>query len=630
MRLPNEITKCWLSWQWMLLVAVFAWLLPQQAVAADRHPEKTYLYQVQLNGSNSVRIQMPLYDENDNDYWVDEGKLTAKWKDKSNVEHSVLLFWWKADEGRMGGTDYRSAYDNDKSEVWTKFKTEAGGSFEVKQGASSNTFKLVKGDGEVRKLVYANSDGKTYDFSAVWTIPYDMYAQTVTFTWEVKIGLTPVWVDKDFMLTGLTGTTITLPEAPTIVSPQISMAMMSLNKPGILELPWFIASDKVTSAKYEYIDHNGERVVKDLQAGISNGIIELDATVPHENLRVIVNYLDRDKNPINDVSSDAVTQPMIHVPYGLTARPLGDHNASVRLDWSINHTDYEDIAGSDFFEIQRSLTGKEEDFETISSEAFDQSVKDYTYIDSTIVRALNESMLVNGGTLDKVTYRVRRAMTQPWGWNNSYAPRVCCVVSDIHLLHIASYSAKWEDERAFTARVSWEYADGYNAVWDNRAKMMMRVTMLNQKGDTVNVQTIELTQQEREQRYKVIEVARTCVNYKVEMYVERGSSPVREDITPFYFPIRTAEDWVAFRDKVEAAQGKYDVNARLYADVNAGSTMIGWNNEAAYRGNFDGNGHTLTFDVYDHAQEFVAPFRYVGNAIIKNLHTAGTINTSVR
>ncbi len=630
MRLSCKRMIYWQLWQWMLLVAVFAWLLPQQTVAADRHPEKTYLYQIQLNGSNSVRIQMPLYDENDNDYWVDEGKLTAKWKDKSNVEHSVLLFWWKADEGRMGGTDYRSAYDNDKSEVWTKFKTEAGGSFEVKQGASSNTFKLVKGDGEVRKLVYANSDGKTYDFSAVWTIPYDMYAQTVTFSWEVRIGLTPVWMAKDFMLTGLTGTTITLPEAPTIVSPQISMAMMSLSKPGILELPWFIASDKVTSAKYEYIDHNNNRVVENLQAGISNGVIELDATVPHEDLRVIVNYLDRDKNPINDVSSDAVTQPMIHVPYGLTARPLGDHNASVRLDWSINHTDYEDIAGSDFFEIQRSLTGKEEDFETISSEAFDQSVKDYTYIDSTIVRAINENMLVNGGTLDKVTYRVRRAMTQPWGWNNSYAPKVSCVVSDIHLLHIASYSAKWEDERSFTARVSWEYADGYNAVWDNRAKMMMRVTMLNQKGDTVNVQTIELTQQEREQRYKVIEVARTCVNYKVDMYVERGASPVREDITPFYFPIRTAEDWVAFRDKVEAAQGKYDVNARLYADVNAGSTMIGWNKEAAYRGNFDGNGHTLTFDIYDHAQEFVAPFRYVGNATIKNLHTAGTINTSVR
>ena len=627
MRLSNKRMICWQLWQWMLLVAVFAWLLPQQAAAADRHPEKTYLYQVQLNGSNSVRIQMPLYDENDNDYWVDEGKLTAKWKDKNNVEHSVLLFWWRADEGRMGGSDYRSAYDNDKSEVWTKFKTEAGGSFEVKQGASSNTFKLVKGDGEVRKLIYANSDGKTYDFSAVWTIPYDMYAQTVTFSWEVKIGLTPVWVAKDFMLSGLSSTTITLPEAPVIMSPQISMAMMSLDKPGILELPWFIASDKVTSAKYEYIDHNGERVVKNLQAGISNGVIELDATVPHENLRVMVDYIDRDKNLISNVSSDGVTQPMIHVPYGLTARQLGDHNASVRLDWSINHTDYEDIAGSDFFEIQRSLTGKEEDFETISSEAFDQSVKDYTYIDSTIVRAINENMLVNGGTLDKVTYRVRRAMTQPWGWNNSYAPRVSCVVSDIHLLHIASYSTKWEDERAFTARVSWEYADGYNAVWDNRAKMMMRVTMLNQKGDTVNVQTIELTQQEREQRYKVIEVARTCVNYKVEMYVERGASPVNveEKVTPIFIPIRNANDWLIFINKVREARGQYDVNARLYADIDI-QNSAGLYEEYAYRGTFDGNGHTMYISIRGAGMSNLALFRYVGNATFRDLHMIGIIN----
>ena len=101
-------------------------------------------------------------------------------------------------------------------------------------------------------------------------------------------------------------------------------------------------------------------------------------------------------------------------------------------------------------------------------------------------------------------------------------------------------------------------------------------------------------------------------------------------ITDYFMPIHTYEDWVSFRDKVKAANGQYDVNARLYADVNAGSIMVGWESGYAYRGTFDGNGHTLTFNVPDHGVEFLAPFKYVGNATIKNLHTAGTIKSSIR
>ena len=92
--------------------------------------------------------------------------------------------------------------------------------------------------------------------------------------------------------------------------------------------------------------------------------------------------------------------------------------------------------------------------------------------------------------------------------------------------------------------------------------------------------------------------------------------------------IRTANDWTTFRDLVEAAQGQYDVDARLEADVNAGSIMVGFEDTYAYRGTFDGNGHTLTFNVYDHGRKFVGPFVNVGNATIMNLHTAGTITSS--
>ena len=605
---------------WLLLAALFAWLLPQNAVA-DSPLLQPYHYQVMLNGSNTVRISAPIYDEVSTDNWTNNATLTIKWTDKNKIEHSEVLLTWKADI--LVDPFGVSVYDNDKSEVPAKFETKAGGSIEITRGNSSQTFKITKGDGEVSKSIFADSDGEQYSFTAVWTIPYEMYDKEVTFQWDVKVGGS-AYVHST-KTCSIDKTVIHLPEAPTVASPQLAMATMSFNEPGMLELPWFIASDRVTSARYEYIDYNGVLVKKDLQSGISNGTIYLDADVPHNNLRVMVDYLDRDNNPIH-VTSEPQTQQMIHVPVGLSARSLGDSKASVQLDWGVAYPKVEDIATTDFFEIQRSLTGKEEDFETIFSEPYiaDSAQTHYTFVDSTLIDAVDKTMLKNG-TLDSLTYRVRRMMTQAWGWNNRCVQTERCVVDEIHLRRIATYSAQWEDQRAFTARVSWEYADEPNAVWDDRAKMMLRVTVFNQAGDTVNIQNIELSPEEREQRYKVIDLSPSCVNYKVEMYIDRGTSPLPtyDEVKPYYFPIRTAGDWYEFCEKVIKAKGEYDVNARLYTDIESGRRPCGPEGYP-YRGVFDGNGHTLTVDL-SNVDPYLAPFRYVTNATIKNLHVAGDV-----
>ena len=580
-----------------------------------------------LNGSNKVRIQAPAYDKKDNDYFVNKGYLKAKWKDEKKVDHEAIVLYWSMDEG-YDADNGGSKYDNDKTAVHFKFKTEIGGSIDIKQGNSSNSFKITKNDGEKRELLYENADGYSYEFAAVWTFPYELYGCDVTFVWDVEVEYTHIFVwNKAFKLS-LKDVNIALPDAPIVVNPQMSLGMMSFTKPGMLEVPWFVASDRVTSARYEYVDHNDNTVSVPLQSGISNGTIYLDASVPHKNLRVIVDYTDRDGNPINAVSSDGQTQPVIHMPTGLTAKPLGDSKASVQLDWNIAYTEYEDISSSDFFEIQRSLTGKEADFETIFSEPFSLSQSNYTFIDSTLIDAIGDKLLKDG-TLDSLTYRVRRTMTQTWGWGHSGAPSVRCVVDGIHLTHIATYSAEWEDTLAYTARVSWKYADEYNMVWDNRAKMMMRVTMLNQSGDTVNIQNIEISPEERDQRYKVIDLSRTCVNFKVDLYIDRRTSPIPtfDEIKPYWFPIRNAADWLKFRDKVKDAQGKYDVNARLYDDISI-ENSVGLYEQYPYRGTFDGNGHTLNVNISGGSLNSVAIFRFVDDALFRNLHITGTINTS--
>jgi len=90
--------------------------------------------------------------------------------------------------------------------------------------------------------------------------------------------------------------------------------------------------------------------------------------------------------------------------------------------------------------------------------------------------------------------------------------------------------------------------------------------------------------------------------------------------------ITSVADWDAFCQRVKDAKGQRDVNAVLCADITT-SNYCGADG-ATYRGTFDGNGHTLTFNKSNYGGQYIAPFRNVGNATIRNLHTAGTITSS--
>ncbi len=595
---------------------LLALLLPQRAAAT--YVDETYNYQVMLNGSNTIRIQVPVYDQENEDTYIDDGKLTAQWTDNNGQSHSLYAFLWK----RTGGS-----IDSGNSDVSINFKTEAGGSFKVTQGNSSNNFTLTSEDDWQSRTIYRNSDGHSYNVSVVWRVPYDMLGCEVKFSWDVH--RTGTGTRKAEKVSGLNSSTITIPEAQSVVVPQVTMATLAYSEAGKLELPWFIASNDITAARYEYTDYNGQPVSVALPTDANNGTIYLDATVPHDNFRVVVSYKDNDGYELKDISSSTQDLMMIHAPMGLIAQPLGDHKSSVQLTWNIMYPNTSDMTSTDFFEVQRSLTGEEADFVTIGSEPFvlNSDKLSYTYVDSTLIDAIADGQLTGNGTLDRLTYRVRRMITQNWGWDgNNCAQQSSCTVSDIHLLRISDYSARWEDERAYSVRVAWDYADEPNAVWDNRAKMMLRITSTNSAGEVVETQEMELSAAEREQRYKIVNLTRPCVDFKIEVYVNRGTSPIHlwEELTPYYFPIRTSADWDTFRQKVLDAKGQYDVNARLYADI---STVNSCGSDSApFMGHFDGNGHTINVNI--NSSNSQALFLQVNGATITNLKLTGTITGS--
>ena len=218
-------------------------------------------------------------------------------------------------------------------------------------------------------------------------------------------------------------------------------------------------------------------------------------------------------------------------------------------------------------------------------------------------------------------------ITQNWGWDgNNCAQTTSCVVDDIHLLRIASYDARWEDERAYTVRVTWDYANEHNAVWDDRAQMKLSIAMKNRAGEVVDSILYDLNADERQQRYKVVTLSRPCIDYDIKVYMDRGTSPIHlwEELTPYYFPIRTSADWDTFRQKVIEAKGQYDVNARLYADISTVKSC--GSNSAPFMGHFDGNGHTINGNI--NSSDSQALFLQVNGATITNLKLTGTITGS--
>ena len=615
---------------WLLLLALFAWLVPQQVSADDGYEtfvDQSILYNVFVSGSNTVTITVPCYDMEGADAWIMDGNLYASWEGQSEL----TLFHWAAD----------ADIDNARSTCPVMFYTQAPGYMNLTLGNTKNVTRLNPHNWTKLNVV-RNDDKCTFGATAVWVVPKEMRGKKITLRWHVQRNgnsRDKVYLDEKGTLKG--PDPITIAEASPVAPPFVTAANISNDSVGKIMVPWTMIPEKISKLRYEYVDANNRTVSKEVKTTTNSGIITLNATEPHRKFRIIADYYEPQsvgEYLIKDASSEAQDLTMLHGPNGLTVRPLGGANAKVELKWNIGHITNADLAEIDYFEVQRSLTGREEDFVSIGQVPFArigsaaQSI--YTFVDSTYVNDLDASMLTDGYSLENLTYRVRRTMTQAWGWsaNNPCANSARCVVDNLHLLRIANYTATQLDDQ-YNVRVAWQYADEHSGVWDDRAKMMLRVTLKNAAGDTIDVKEYELNKAEREQCYKVLDLSRTCVKYDIEMYVDRGTSPLNlydaEKMKDYYFPIRNAQDWATFHDMVDAAEGKRAVNARLYTDIAETNVYIAWGTSVAYNGVFDGNGHTLT--VRTAANERVmAPFRYVGNATIKNLHVAGSIKTSER
>lgn len=89
-------------------------------------------------------------------------------------------------------------------------------------------------------------------------------------------------------------------------------------------------------------------------------------------------------------------------------------------------------------------------------------------------------------------------------------------------------------------------------------------------------------------------------------------------------------DWETFVSYINDKGGQYRYSYyKLTADIKV-TSMVGKNDDDnAFKGVFDGNGHTMTLNLTtDGSSNFFAPFRYVGGSTFKRLHIAGKITSN--
>ena len=271
----KQSKNIWRGRPWLLLLALLAWLLPQQAVADtyDTYVDMSYNYGVSLDGSNTVKIHVPVYVQEGADCWIKDGKLKVSVAGGSEI----TLFRWQASEDIDGSAD----------KCWTTFSTEAGGYIQVTLGNTSNSVKVTSGGSVGGNVIQNNDDAETYDVTAIWYVPYDVLGKKLTFKWDVERNGNS---RADAKLTLSDPEAITMPSAGQTLQPIISDAMLSTKFKGQIEVPWFLASTDITKIRYEYTDANNKTISVDMPTNENSGIIRLNATEPHRNFHIVASY----------------------------------------------------------------------------------------------------------------------------------------------------------------------------------------------------------------------------------------------------------------------------------------------------------------------------------------------------
>ena len=65
-----------------------------QGAWAKSYVEQTDNYEVTVTGPKTLRIKVPVYDEDGSDHWVYNGNLKVTWTDGNNTQQTKTILHW--------------------------------------------------------------------------------------------------------------------------------------------------------------------------------------------------------------------------------------------------------------------------------------------------------------------------------------------------------------------------------------------------------------------------------------------------------------------------------------------------------------------------------------------------------
>ena len=596
----------------LMLLAMLGSMLSLRAYADPIWVDDPSSYSVTQYGTNTVKIKVPVYNKDGYDEWIDSGKIY--YQINGTGSKTKLLYWCSNEEDISGSA----------STVNARFSTDAGGEMKLLRGFDGVT---ISSSEKVYALSFNGSD-KVYA-EIEWTVPLEVRGKTLTISWDV----TRDGNMRDEIGVSINNKPISIPAKTGLVDPIITSAILSQESDhaGQLIIPWMVSvsDDNMRSSRARYKDANQQWQDMKLETK-SSGYIYLDATVPHDSLHVIVDYISKDKEGdtgdlIQGRRSDYYNVPMIHKATNLKATPVDDGQVTVKLEWEVHNTDKADFLSQDQFQLQRSISGNEEDFVDIATVSYVQGQDKYTYEDKDFLSKIQESDIPDNGII-RPAYRLRRSLSSVWGWSSN--PLVDTWNDNfpaIQLYRPVNATGEWENKADHTVKVKWDYKKTNPSalyVWDERAQMSLLVRMYRNDGTLVDSVTYVLTPDEVRAKSKVISLTRSCVNYDLTIISDETNSPVKSDIV--YLEIASADDFVKMVTEhkgstIFARQTKdFTVPQRGIVNTIGLYSILARDGDWDFTGVYDGNGHTITLPA-----DIVSLFTNLKDATVKNLTVVG-------
>lgn len=547
--------------QLLLTLLVLLGLGQTLEVRADDFTYNAANYTCMVMGLDKVQFTLPT----GNTYRTNDGVQEGYVYVSVDGGAEEVLFSWHCDK-------YKQVDDG------CKIKAYKDGTFTLIGKVQGGKKTFTNGNGEISyKLNPNDDDSDHYTTTVEWQVPYSMRGRKLKLTvWaHVNWGAAGDWhVPRHDQHKELLEWDC--PSVPD-VGIQLGEPMVAYDRARInqIMMSYSVTALSIKWLKLHYTDAlTGQKYTQDLPTKNLVDFAYLPADRPWKNIYMTAKIVNTEKQEVEIPAPDESAQlssNMLHHPKNFTVT-LNTDGVAV-LKWTVDEPNEEDLEDTDFFEIQRNLTGSTDaddpNWTTISMEkVFEQGKKEYTYPDET---------LMNQYQGKPVSYRIRRSATTMWSWGPGSGYQVYQSPSVFVLPRI---------ENATVQR---------NGAWDEESHPVKFNFNFSTSHDSQGRSFIH-----SEEEWKA--------------YSQTYFSTAKEQAAHCVFVLSNEDDWKLFNSKLSSNSS---LNAIMACDFEVTTPIYN-----LFSGTFDGGGHTLTFNAEG------SPFYEVGDCAIRNLTIAGKSNSS--